>query len=571
MGSRPDKRFGRYEVVSEIGRGAMGAVYKARDPQINRFVAIKAISAISQSPEEEQDYRQRFFHEAQAAGRLVHPGIVTIFDVGEETETRTPYIVMEYVGGQSLSGLLSSETNKLPLELALKLAEEIADALDCAHQQGVVHRDIKPANILLSGDGHPKIADFGIAKLNLSNVTLPGHALGTPAYMSPEQVDGRSVDGRSDLFSLGVMLYNMVTGHRPFQGNSAVTVCYKVANWDPLPATSFDLALPAELDTLINRALAKEPSQRYQRGSEFASEIRALRKRLSGELGTVVALNETAKNQTRPTAEKVSDTNRVQPALPSSRPLAPERQSSSPPTMPSNLYMTSAALVLVVGFGVVVFGVPFHKRNEVSMPVFADTTPARVPRTPPGSAVASTPAIAALIATNDIPSGDMHSNDIPKVSVPASAPMKSTSNAPSKVVRVMKAASNAHLQPLQNASVVPPVPTAVAVQTVKLKIEVQHHFAAGKLSLWVDDKLAYAADLHGETKRHLAVFHGVDGSDVAELSVSAGHHTLRVNGQSTSHDFDESKTITADFRSGGDMVLKVNFEKNNREMRLALQ
>jgi serine/threonine protein kinase len=565
MGSRPDKRFGRYEVVSEIGRGAMGAVYKARDPQINRFVAIKAISAISQSPEEEQDYRQRFFHEAQAAGRLVHPGIVTIFDVGEETETRTPYIVMEYVGGQSLSGLLSSETNKLPLELALKLAEEIADALDCAHQQGVVHRDIKPANILLSGDGHPKIADFGIAKLNLSNVTLPGHALGTPAYMSPEQVDGRSVDGRSDLFSLGVMLYNMVTGHRPFQGNSAVTVCYKVANWDPLPATSFDLALPSELDTLINRALAKEPSQRFQRGAEFASEIRALRKRLSGEQGTGVAVNETAKNQGLPPADKVTDTHRVQPAL------LPNPQLASPPTMPSNLYMTSAALVLVVGFAVVVFGVPFHKRNQIAMPVFADTTLAHTQRTPTSSPVASTPAVAALIAANGIPSGDMPSNDIPKISVPAPAPAKPASNAPSKMVRVMKAASNAHLQPLQNASVVPPVPTAVAVQTVKLKIEVQHHFAAGKLSLWVDDKLAYAADLHGETKRHLAVFHGVDGSDVAELSVSAGHHTLRVNGQSTSHDFDESKTITADFRSGGDMVLKVNFEKNNREMRLALQ
>jgi hypothetical protein len=135
----------------------------------------------------------------------------------------------------------------------------------------------------------------------------------------------------------------------------------------------------------------------------------------------------------------------------------------------------------------------------------------------------------------------------------------------------MRAASNAHLQSLQNASVVPPVPAAVAVQTIKLKIEVQHHFAAGKLSLWVDEKLAYAADLHGETKRRLAVFHGVAGADFAEVSVSAGPHTLRVNGQSTSHDFDESKTITADFRSGGDRVLKVNFEKNNREMRLALQ
>jgi len=566
MGSRPDKRFGRYEVVSEIGRGAMGAVYKARDPQINRFVAIKAISAISQSPEEEQDYRQRFFHEAQAAGRLVHPGIVTIFDVGEETETRTPYIVMEYVGGQSLSGLLSSETNKLPLELALKLAEEIADALDCAHQQGVVHRDIKPANILLSGDGRPKIADFGIAKLNLSNVTLPGHALGTPAYMSPEQVDGRPVDGRSDIFSLGVMLYNMVTGHRPFQGNSAVTVCYKVANWDPLPATSFDLALPPELDTLINRAIAKEPSQRFQRGAEFGSEIRALRKRLSGEQGTAAVVNETARSQTHPTAEKVSDTNRVQLALP------PNRQSSSPPTMPSNLYMTSAALVLVVGFGVVVFGVPFHKRNQLPMPVFADTTLARTPRTPPSSPVVSTPAITSLVASSDIPSSATLSNDIAKITAPAAAaPAKHASNAPSKVVRVVKAASNAHLQSLQNASVVPPVPAAVAVETIKLKIEVQHHFAAGKLSLWVDEKLAYSADLHGETKRHLAVFHGVEGTDFAEVSVSAGSHTLRVNGQSPSYDFDESKTITADFRSGGERILKVNFEKNNREMRLALQ
>jgi hypothetical protein len=177
------------------------------------------------------------------------------------------------------------------------------------------------------------------------------------------------------------------------------------------------------------------------------------------------------------------------------------------------------------------------------------------------------PAITSLVASNDIPS-----NDIPKISAPTSAaPAKPTSNPPSKVVRGMKVASNAHLQPLQNASVVPPVPTAVDVQMVKLKIEVQHHFAAGKLSLWVDEKLAYSADLHGETKRHLAVFHGVEGTDFAEVSVSAGPHTLRVNGQSPSYDFDESKTITTDFRSGGDRILKVNFEKNNREMRLALQ
>jgi serine/threonine-protein kinase len=540
MGSRPDKRFGRYEVVSEIGRGAMGAVYKARDPQINRFVAIKAISAISQSPEEEKDYRQRFFHEAQAAGRLVHPGIVTIFDVGEETETRTPYIVMEFVGGQSLSGLLSSETTKLPLDIALRLTEEIADALDCAHSQGVVHRDIKPANILLSEDGHAKIADFGIAKLNLSNVTLPGHALGTPAYMSPEQVDGRSVDGRSDLFSLGVILYNMVTGHRPFQGTSAVTVCYKVANWDPLPATSFDLALPAEVDTVINRALAKDPSHRYQRGAEFAREVRSLRQRLSR--GTPAIAEPESQHSVKP-----GDPKRIMPQL------LPGNHSPVLPKLPSSPSLLFAAVVLAVGVAVVLFGVPLHRRTQTPNSAPETTPLARTPHTvanvPPAPTAAAEQAIASIGAS--------------EVSQPAVVV--------SKPVRIAKAAPKAHSQTPPTSSAQQTVPPAAVPQPAMLKIEVQHHFAEGKLSLWVDEKLAYSTDLHGETKRRLAVFHGVQGSDSAEVTVSAGSHTLRVNGQSSSHDFDESKTITADFVTGGEKVLRVNFEKNNREMRLALQ
>jgi serine/threonine-protein kinase len=541
MGSRPDKRFGRYEVVSEIGRGAMGAVYKARDPKIDRFVAIKAISAISQSPDEEQDYRQRFFHEAQAAGRLVHPGIVTIFDVGEEAETRTPYIVMEFVGGQSLSGLLSSETNKLPLDLALRLTEEIADALDCAHAQGVVHRDIKPANILLSGDGHAKIADFGIAKLNLSTVTLPGHALGTPAYMSPEQVDGRQVDGRSDLFSLGVILYNMVTGHRPFQGTSAVTVCYKVANWDPLPATSFDLDVPPEVDAIINRALAKDPAHRYQRGAELVSEVRALRQRLSRGTSAI------APEPPSPQISKPSDASRGKSALP------PSAHPHSPLTTPGNLYLVSAALVLAIGLVLGLFGVPFHKRTQAASPVVGLTTLMRAPRTDVSLPAAPLPA-----------APPSYSLDVRKVSPPAIAPAKS--------IRVARVAVKASPQPTLSVSTTPSTAAAAPVlQPAKLKIEVQHHFAEGKLTLWVDEKLAYSADLHGETKRHLAVFHGVQGSDFGEVTVSAGPHTLRINGQSGSHDFDESKTITADFATGGEKVLRVNFEKNNREMRLALE
>src|SRR6202046_4664810 len=260
MEDRRSERFGRYEILSELGRGAMGVVYKARDPKINRVVAVKTISLAGQEPEEEREYHERFYREAEAAGRLSHPGIVTIFDVGEEPETRAPYIVMEFVGGPSLDRLLLGSNRKLPLEAALQLTHELAEALDCAHGQGVVHRDLKPANILLTPDGHAKIADFGIAKLNLANQTLAGRALGTPAYMSPEQLNGDPVDGRSDLFSLGVVLYTVLTGHRPFQGNSAVTVSFKVVNHEPMPATLLDTALPPGLDYIINRAIEKDPA-----------------------------------------------------------------------------------------------------------------------------------------------------------------------------------------------------------------------------------------------------------------------------------------------------------------------
>src|SRR5216684_6421938 len=195
---RKAERFGRYEILTELGRGAMGIVYKARDPKINRVVAVKTFSLANQPPEEEKEYRERFFREAEAAGRLSHAGIVTVFDVGEEPETRAPYIVMEYVAGQSLDKLLlSREDRKLPPDAALQITLEIAEALDCAHDQGVVHRDLKPANILVTEDGHVKIADFGVAKLNLANHTVGARVLGTPAYMSPEQLDGEAVDGRS--------------------------------------------------------------------------------------------------------------------------------------------------------------------------------------------------------------------------------------------------------------------------------------------------------------------------------------------------------------------------------------
>jgi eukaryotic-like serine/threonine-protein kinase len=273
MDNFSNRRFGRYEILDELGRGAMGVVYRARDPKINRTVAIKSISLAHQPREALCEFRERFLREAEAAGRLSHPGIVTIFDMGEEPDTHDPYLVMEYIRGQSLDRFLQ-EKGKLAPDVAVGLAVELAEALDCAHGQDVIHRDLKPANILLTEDGHAKIADFGVAKLNLdNNLTLHGQILGTPSFMSPEQLNGEPVDGRSDLFSLGVILYMLLTGHRPFQGNSPITISLKVVNHEPVPAAAFDLDLPRGLDHVLSRALAKDPAQRYQRGMEMSLDL----------------------------------------------------------------------------------------------------------------------------------------------------------------------------------------------------------------------------------------------------------------------------------------------------------
>src|SRR5437867_3091185 len=269
------RTLGRYEILEEIGRGSMGVVYKARDPRIGRVVALKTIAfSFPLGPGEEEEFLQRFYHEAQVAGRLNHPNIVTIFDVGEKGAEGDAFIAMEYVTGTNLHELLAGG-GRLPLLQVADVMEKLAQALDFAHENGVVHRDIKPANILLTESGQPKILDFGIARLSAGGLTRPGKFFGTPNYMSPEQVTGTEVDGRTDQFSLGVILYQLLTGEKPFVGDSVTAISYQVVNVDPPPPTKLNPAVRPPFDRIVRKVLSKSASDRYPRCAEFAADLLA--------------------------------------------------------------------------------------------------------------------------------------------------------------------------------------------------------------------------------------------------------------------------------------------------------
>jgi serine/threonine-protein kinase len=273
------KRLGRYQLEREIGRGAMGVVHLGRDTAINRLVAIKAIPLASEFSESElTEARTRFFREAETAGRLNHPNIVTIYDVGEEHGLA--YIAMEYLKGRHLSDYATSD-NLLEPRKVLELMGRTAQALGFAHKQQVVHRDIKPANIMYDPNADVlKITDFGIARLTGTGTTRTGIVLGTPSFMSPEQLEGRTVTGHSDLFSLGVSLFQLLTGHLPFTADSMTGLMQQIAESPHPPLRSYRPDLPACVENIIDRALAKTPEERFETGAQMAAALEDCRSRL---------------------------------------------------------------------------------------------------------------------------------------------------------------------------------------------------------------------------------------------------------------------------------------------------
>src|SRR5580698_3402621 len=488
MENSDSKRFGRYEIVGELGRGAMGVVYKAKDPQIDRIVALKTVALRGQEPEEEEEFRKRFLNEAQAAGRLHHPGIVAIFDVGENPENHDPYIVLEYVDGQPLNRILAREKKLSPAK-ALQLTEEIAEALDYAHAQGVTHRDIKPGNILVTQDGHAKISDFGIAKLNLAHFTVPGRVLGTPAYMAPEQLNGEGVDGRSDLFSLGVILYAMVTGHSPFQGDSATTVSFKVANREPVAASALDLSLPRELDEVISRAMSKDREQRYQRGAEFAEDVRQLQEVLKAG-GTTSSLRlvpgtgtGNRSSSTRSTVARSTGSRGIRAGQTASAVHPAEGMAQTAKSVRTairrvslrDLILGAVTLVMLMIAGIESKVFAPSPKNVVTAPDAAPVIPA-----PPDAA------------------GDLSSAGAKSGTAVQPAP------APAAAAATHSASRKSHDPAAHTAK-------QIVVPFSTLDLAVQHQFKDATLFVWVDDKLTLTRPLHGATQKRLVVFNGLRG------------------------------------------------------------
>lgn len=294
------EKLGRYEILSELGQGAMGVVYKAVDPLIDRTVAIKTIN-LNLSRDELADFEERFDREAKSAGRLSHPNIVTIYDVGKADQVA--FMAMEYLEGRELKEIIASGEVLQPDRIA-EIIAQIADALAFAHDHGIVHRDIKPANIMVLRNGSVKITDFGIAKMSSGSRTQIGIILGSPKYMSPEQVAGKPVDGRSDIFSLGAVLYELLTGRPAFggEGSTLTSIMYQVLNEMPASPTDVNPAIPVAFNYIVARAMAKEPENRYQSAQEMANDVRNFK-----NLTTTSALTSTDSSAKRSTAKTGSD------------------------------------------------------------------------------------------------------------------------------------------------------------------------------------------------------------------------------------------------------------------------
>jgi serine/threonine-protein kinase len=476
--------------------------------------------------------------------------------VSEDPDTLNPYIVMEYVAGDSLEKHVAESAERFPLSSALALVEQVAEALDYAHSQGIVHRDIKPANILLPENGPPKITDFGIAKLNFGHPTPVSEAMGTPAFMSPEQLNGEPVDGRSDLFSLGVVLYTLLTGYRPFQGNSALTISFKVVNRNPLPATTFDSSFPPDLDHVITRAMAKDPAQRYPTGREMAADLRELREALG---------------QMRGSDAGSFDAMYVQPASKVVGNLASSKKSSligndgRKPLLPEHRgwrdWHFIGAGLLALSLAALWSAFVWQQRTASESKVSGE---AGQPASYAATAVNQQSGNIVQSVTPGVVTQPAHEVPVARIKSATSPSAKSKRKGKSLVVaeknKTPSAAAPAATQPI--AYPVRPDST--------LQLRIEHRFQEAEVFVWIDDKLAYNQTVGGAVKKKMVLFKGVEGHQSDSVRVASGEHRFRVRVHASDDSYDQTATLSGSLPHEGERQLLIECAKH-KPVHLSMQ
>jgi len=503
---------GRYEITGELGRGAMGVVYKALDPTIGRTVALKTMR-LDVHGLDAQEMVRRFQNEARAAGVLNHPNIVTIYDAGEEDGIF--YIAMEFIVGTTLHELLA-EKHVLPTDEVVQLARQICRGLDYAHSNGIIHRDVKPANIMITANGTVKIMDFGIAKSG-GQVTNTGQVLGTPNYMAPEQVKGRPLDGRSDLFSLGVILYEMLTGEKPFVGQNVTTIIYKIVNETPITPRDLDVTVHPGLSAIVTKALAKAPDDRYQSGAELVRDLENYKLAGTSRNGSTGALAPVSahpdKTLVLPVRVVAGSTVKatVAATVPAQGPVPVRRPTTAIISSKRTLLITAIVTILVLGSAM--GGYAYH-RTQVKMRQLAEQTKARE---------------AQLIAEQQQPVAIA----IPE---PTPVPVNSEVIAPDTTVKFFPARKNAQL----NASKLPtPVkatssPNKVFVQQSELKLFSTPDGAKVEIDGWSEPNwITPFTASHLAAGNHTLVFTRVGYLPVTRLMESQTGKSLEVTAELT--------------------------------------
>ncbi|HMD32986.1 MAG TPA: protein kinase [Candidatus Acidoferrales bacterium] len=558
------QRIGRYEVLDELGRGAMGVVYRARDSDIGRIVALKVVSTANASPQEVEKYKQRFHREAQAAGRLSHPGIVTIHDIAED-EAGRPYIVMEFVEGRPLN-LLLGPTAQVPLDQLLDIGIQVAKALDFAHRNGVVHRDIKPPNILITTDGRAKIADFGIARLEGTELTQEGTSLGTPSYMSPEQFRGGAVDGRSDIFSLGAVLYWMCTGKKPFPGDTITITSFQVAYENPPPPTKAKSGLPKALDDVLTRCLAKNPAHRYATCADVAADLEAVKdgRPLPAHTGTEPERTEPFPLPSRKTDQPPTQASLAQQAVdsqaqtrvaPSSTPAAEAGApllASAPPRSGSSRRIAWAAVGVVALLLVMVVVSKWLAKSTPNSQSTAPEVTSPAPESPPAQPGGT--------AEKAPPEGT------PAPGTPVAGTQGTVQPAPQKAAAERTPRGNPPAAAASAKTPPPPAPPAARpVVIAMLEVYCKHPFKQATLQVYADDKILLEEKLEGK-RRGITLGTTTSGEfDKKDVSIAVGQHTfhVRVTPKEGSPVWDD--TVTGVLAEGIRDKLEITFKNSDTD------